>query len=435
MSLRSHPLKAAGVSMPRTLMQLGAVAEKDSSARGPPPVAVFGTIYVGTPAQELSVAFDTGSGNVLLPSSRCTSVSCLSHRSYDPAMSATAGQVNASRNRGVTPTDVRLSVGTGSVAGSARQDKVCLGAEENLCGMTGLVEATRMSDEPFSLFPFDGILGLGLPATSLGRDFNLLETLAENDALESNRFAVWLSAEGDGEDSEITFGAISDARMGSHDILWQPLSRTDTGLWQARMKDVAIDGLKMHLCGEEGCQAAFDTGTGVIAGPTTLIKALLAVLNINTDCTNYNSLPMLGFAFGRAVFNIDPADYVRKTDVGCFHQFLAVDIPPPRGPIVLLGTPFLRRYYTIYDSASLRIGVAFAKHKTSSREGETNAQAAERLMVQQQSVGEGLEGFSGLISLGARHAAPAEASATSGGPETWVGWALHMLGDDAWDDD
>jgi len=376
--------------LPQSLLQLGAAAAENPAIRGPPPESIVGTVYVGMPPQELSVIFDSGSGNVVFPSKLCNSMACISHRSYDSSVSATRLSIATPlrpRINGVETVipagaqSLQLSFATGTMAGVVVQDKVCLGADETICSTTGLIEATKMSDEPFSLLPFDGILGLGLPNASISRNFNFLDNLAGVQAMASNRFAVWLAIEGDDEDSEITFGEISEARFESSDLIWLQLSSTSTmGLWQTSMNDVAIGMVKMHLC-KHGCQVAFDTGSGVIAGPSIFINAVLAGLNVMVDCANFDSLPTLGFVFGSTIFNIDPADYVRKTTSGCYHQFLAYDLPHST-PLVLLGAPFLRRYYTVYDSTSLQIGVAFSKHKASTKPGETSAEAATRLLVQ-----------------------------------------------------
>ena len=47
----------------------------------------YGNLSVGTPAQSFRVCFDTGSGNLALPSTRCSSAPCTAHARYDPAKS------------------------------------------------------------------------------------------------------------------------------------------------------------------------------------------------------------------------------------------------------------------------------------------------------------------------------------------------------------
>ena len=74
----------------------------------------------------------------------------------------------------VSQHSVSITFGTGKVTGTFVKDMACLkGVENDLgCGTVNMVVANDMSDQPFSLFQFDGILGLGLEALSLGPGFS-----------------------------------------------------------------------------------------------------------------------------------------------------------------------------------------------------------------------------------------------------------------------
>lgn len=364
------------------------VAEKSSMKR-PPPIHTFGVLHIGSPVQTFSVAFDTGSGNLLIPSKSCTSVSCLSHRPYDESSSVTAKAIHrVDLAAGVLPPDdgmgreqAKISIGTGWAKGLLSTDRVCLDEFETVCVQSGLIEATEMTEEPFNLLPYDGILGLGLTASSLDMRFNLMGNIAEAGLLKRNMFAVWIAAEDDGEDSEITFGRLEDKRVGSS-VMWLPISNTKTGMFQATLKDFVINKKKLGQCGSAGCQVAFDTGTNVIAGPSRIVTPILAELGIIKDCSNYDALPLLGLYFGEYETMLEPADYVEKVGNSCWPKITKLDLPPPTGPLMLLGEPFLKRYYTIFDRAALRIGVGLATHvRPSAVEDEVMEDAAKRLMI------------------------------------------------------
>jgi len=341
--------------------------------RSPPPPAVYGSIYVGLPPQEFNVVFDTGSGNTIIPSKTCDSTACMAKRTYDKLLSAAFTKVNSSQ------TEAQLKFGTGSVEGDVVSDKVCLG-QGTVCAQTSILSATKMSATPFSLFPYDGVVGLGMPGLSLAKELNFLGNLADASQLENDRFTVWFSTEADFEDSEISFGNVPESRLGS-DVMWLPLSSTTSGLWQVAMSDITVNLVRLGLCGESGCQAAFDTGTGVIAGPKSLIDGIRAGLNVAEDCSNYGDLPSLGFELGGTTMNIEKFEYVQQTQEGCFPQLL--ELGPDGGDnTLLLGAPFLTRYTTIYDRVFLRMGLAFSKHKTEPT-GETTEAAAQRLMGRQ----------------------------------------------------
>lgn len=354
----------------------------EPTALGSPPVDIFGTITVGTPPQEFTVSIDTGSSNLLLTSKLCRAMGCLAHRPYDPESSSTAKPLRTDSQNPVDPgpESVVLAISTGDAEGSLVSDTVCLGTDGKVCAEdTGFVQMTRMSQTPFNVFPYDGILGVGMPSGSLTQRCNFLGNLAEAGRFKRDRFAVWIKTEEDAEDSEITFGDFDEKRLGS-EILWLPTTRGETGMWKANMVDMAVNNVKLALCGLDGCQASFDTGTNAIAAPKHIITSILDRLQVQENCENYDSLPNIGFAFRMYILNIEKQDYIRKVGGKCFHQFLAVDLPPPRNDVIILGDPFLRRYFTIFDRESLKIGVAFSNHAATTGSTETSAEVASRLM-------------------------------------------------------
>ena len=42
---------------------------------------------------------------------------------------------------------------------------------------------------------------------------------------------------------------------------------------------------------------------------------------------------------------------------------MALDVPPPKGPVFIFGDSFLRRFVTIDDRAQSKVGFAVAKHQ------------------------------------------------------------------------
>lgn len=68
----------------------------------------YGTIEIGTPPQEFTVIFDTGSSNTWVPSKKCTSLACYLHTRYDSSESSTYEQDSR---------DFAIRYGSGSVEG------------------------------------------------------------------------------------------------------------------------------------------------------------------------------------------------------------------------------------------------------------------------------------------------------------------------------
>merc|ERR550514_2567506 len=86
------------------------------------------------------------------------------------------------------------------------------------------------------------------------------------------------------------------------------------------------------------------------------------MVNSKDYCSNFVMLPTLGFKIGDKVLNLDPEDYMDKAEGDCAFSLMALDVPPPKGPLFIFGDPFLRRFVTIYDRSGPRVGFAVAKH-------------------------------------------------------------------------
>merc|ERR1719159_1526019 len=229
----------------------------------------YGKISIGSPPQEFLVVFDTGSGNLLIPSKQCTDEACTSHKRFDPSLSASAVEI-AFADEPDKPVDkggdrdvVTITFGTGEMSGVFIKDNICVGS---ICT--------------------HGNFGLSLPPMSEGKGFNILDDMMREKVLKSNLFSVFFGAT-DAEESEITFGEYKVGRMAS-ELFYAKV--TTPGYWQVQMDDITIKNTRLDLC-KGNCQVAVDTGTSLMAGPTDIINAMIDKLNVASDCSNFKGLP------------------------------------------------------------------------------------------------------------------------------------------------
>jgi hypothetical protein len=304
---------------------------------------------LGSPPQQFKVIFDTGSGNLIVPSSECTVPGCQPHHKYDHHASSTSMSIQNEKGEG----NAEISFGTGNIAGDFFRDKLCIG--DSLCIDSSFIAADKESTEPFQEIPFDGIMGLGFKDLSMGQGFNIVDDLYAKGQLPGGQISFYLT---DGGDSEVTFGGYKSEYLAS-DIVWSPVKIES--YWQVAIDDITFDNVPKNLCGG-GCQVAVDTGTSMLAGPSELVDKLSQMVSAKEDCSNWNSLPKLGFQIGDKVLNLKPDDYMDSSAADCSFSLMALDVPPPKGPLFIFGDPFLRRFVTIFDRTGPRVGFAVAKH-------------------------------------------------------------------------
>jgi phytepsin len=425
----------------------------------------YGEIGVGTPPQKFTVIFDTGSSNMWVPSGKCYfSVACFFHSKYN------AAQSSSYKKNGKA---AAIRYGTGAISGYFSNDNVKVG--DLVVKDQEFIEATREPGVTFLVAKFDGILGLGFQEISVGNAVPVWYNMIKQGLIKEPVFSFWLNRNvGEEEGGEIVFGGVDrNHYKGKHTYV--PV--TQKGYWQFDMGDVLIGDKPTGYC-TDGCAAIADSGTSLLAGPTTVVtminhaigatgvasqqcKAVVSqygqtILNLllsetqprkicsqiglctfdgtrgvsagirsvvdesdvkssgilkdprcnacemavvwmqnqlsqnqtqdrildyvnelcdrvpspmgesAVECGKLSSgeMPIVSFTIGGKVFDLAPEEYILKVGEGssaqCISGFTALDIPPPRGPLWILGDIFMGRYHTVFDYGKSRVGFAEA---------------------------------------------------------------------------
>uniref|UniRef100_A0A8B9D0J1 pepsin A n=1 Tax=Anser brachyrhynchus TaxID=132585 RepID=A0A8B9D0J1_9AVES len=306
-----------------------------------------GTISIGTPPQEFTVIFDTGSANLWVPSVYCSSRACTNHRRFDPARSSTY--------RGTT-TSVATWYGTGSMVGVLGYDTVTVsvGNIQVQNQVFGLSQA-----EPGSFLahaPFDGFLGLAFPNISSSGATPIFDNMMSQGLVSQDLFSIYLTPN-KRNGSFVLFGGIDDTYF-TGNLSWIPL--TAQSYWQIKVDSITMYGRPIAC--PYGCQAIVDSGTSLLAGPTRSVGNIQYEMGARrsasgvylVSCSFIRLLPDIVFVIAGTQFPLPP----QQEDGSCMSGFEGYTLPTATSELWILGDIFLRHYYSVFDRANGMVGLA-----------------------------------------------------------------------------
>lgn len=310
----------------------------------------YGTVSIGSPGQDFSVVFDTGSSNLWVPASNCTD--CGSKPKFNSGASSTFHSNGEAF-------DIRY--GSGPVSGYVGEDQVQVGSLTAKNVEFGLVTDVSGLGAAFSIGKFDGIMGLAFQTISVDDLPPVFKLLVEQGAVTESVFGVYLS-DASGSPGELTLGGVDSSHY-TGDLTYVDLS-SET-YWEVALTGMTISGGSVTKV----TKAVLDTGTSLLAGPVDEVKAIAAkvgakpfFLNPNEftiDCSKIDSLPDIEIEFGGQTFTLTGKDYtINVENVECLFGMTGIDIPAPAGPLWILGDVFIRKYYTAFDYGNKRLGFA-----------------------------------------------------------------------------
>ncbi|XP_062398185.1 renin [Sardina pilchardus] len=318
----------------------------------------FGEISIGSPAQMFNVVFDTGSANLWIPSNNCSPLytACDIHNRYDGSKSHTHIQ---------NGTGFSIQYASGNVRGFLSEDVVVVGG---IPVVQVFAEATALPAIPFVFAKFDGVLGMGYPDVAIDGITPVFDRIMSQHILKEEVFSVYYSRDPKRmPGGELVLGGTDPSYYtGSFSYL----DTKEEGKWEVSMKGVSV-GTDVLFC-KEGCTAVIDTGTSYITGPASSISVLLKTIGATelaeggytVNCDLVKSLPSVTFHLGGQEYPLTEEDYILwQSQYGvdtCTVTFKSLDVPPPTGPMWILGANFIARYYTEFDRHNNRIGFATA---------------------------------------------------------------------------
>ena len=310
----------------------------------------YAEITVGTPPQKFNVVLDTGSSNLWVPGSSCSSISCFTHSRYDDSKSSTYKK---------NGTAFAIQYGSGSLSGFVSSDVVSIG-DLTIKGQS-FAEATNEPGTTFLFAKFDGIMGLAYERISVDGIVPPFYNMVQQGLVDEPVFSFYLDGSSDSK-SEVVFGGIDDAHY-TGNITYLPLRRE--AYWEVDISSVTLGSTSTPV---NGTGAILDTGTSLIVLPTALAtqvnKQIGATAGPNGEYTincKTAGLPDISFNLNGTEFKLPASSYVINISGTCISAFSGMDIPAPAGPLIILGDAFLRHYYSVFDLGKGRVGLALSK--------------------------------------------------------------------------
>ncbi|KAJ3054797.1 hypothetical protein HK097_000789 [Rhizophlyctis rosea] len=332
-----------------------------------------GQIKVGNPTQNFSVLFDTGSYQLWLRSTDCTSSFCTGQPQYDPSKSSSAVRT------GEKAPDITYVDGT-SVSGNYVTDKVSIGllSIDNLT----INAVSSMNGESVE----DGIMGMCNPAPK--EPANFFQSLQKKGIMTSDVMGYYIDQTN--VDGEVDFGGINAARFKGN-LTWLPSLGYGAGdkapyiFFQSKQTGMGFKGTQAFF--NLNMVSVFDTGASLMVLPPDLalnLSKALTMTKVTTSPSDYdmyealcpngiiNTWPNMTLAFGDVELQLTPKEYLylvqRNSDgaIVCRSGWIGMRADQssgtnPSAPGAILGNTFLRRFYSVFDWNQQRVGFAVAE--------------------------------------------------------------------------
>jgi len=307
----------------------------------------YGPISVGTKGQTLNVIFDTGSSNLWVPSKKCTN--CGFHPRYDSSQSSTYVANGSS---------FKIQYASGPVSGFLSNDSVTVGSVTTRRNMFAEITDVSGLGLAYGLGKFDGILGMAYQSIAVDNIPTIFQNMLEQKVIDEPVFAFYLSND-PSVPGELDFGGTDPAHY-SGDLIFFPV--TQQKYWMIAMDDFKING-KSYT---QTRKAVVDSGTSLLAGPLAEVKEIAAALGAHAfvkgefliDCGKITTGAAVNIVLSGKTFTLQPKDYIIDVEDTCLLAMVGLDIPAPTGPLWILGDPWIRKFYSVFDFGQNRVGFA-----------------------------------------------------------------------------
>ncbi|KAI9636922.1 aspartic peptidase domain-containing protein [Dioszegia hungarica] len=323
-------------------------------------------VQIGNPAQTFLLILDTGSSDLWVAGSQCTTATCRATTTFTSSSSSSFASTND---------PFSITYGSGQAQGVIAQDTVAMGGfSVNQQGFA-VVNATSAN---LIRSPISGLMGLAWRALAQTAATPFWQTLAASGQWSSQEMGFYMrryrgvsgvqSVERQG--GEFIMGGVDTARF-TGDINYISLPQSSLDFWRIPVQGMTVQGNSVSL---NSPQAAIDTGTTLIGVPSTVIKSIYAqipsssAMSASSGYEGYYQYPCstnvsVTMQFGGLSYRISAQDFnlgafnTRDPTMctGCFFEMNLSSASPAQW---IVGASFLKNVYSTFRYNPPAIGFA-----------------------------------------------------------------------------
>ena len=224
----------------------------------------------------------------------------------------------------------------------------------------------------FKKLKADGIVGLGIKSNDPNH-YTLVENLYLKNVIKNSIFSIFLNNNKYEKDDKRK--PKSMLMIGGHDldkysngdsVNYYSISSRNDKLWSLNMSKISVIDTEIDT---DETYAVLDSNNPKIIGPRSKVEKLFERFEAMYGCGYYYSrmvcdcseiyavvkFPHITIKIEDDEYTFHEGNYFKKTSKVCYLMFEGADID-----YWILGQPFLRKYYSIYDIKNSRIGLVEA---------------------------------------------------------------------------
>ncbi|KAF5338652.1 hypothetical protein D9611_012797 [Ephemerocybe angulata] len=335
----------------------------------------FGSLAIGTPPVSYNVQLDTGSADLWVAGSNCTT-DCSGMATFNPSSSSTFHNESSSFS---------VSYGSGQAAGFLSQDVVQMAGFEVQNQIFGVCEqvSSGLLTEPVS-----GLLGLAFQSIASSGAPPFWETLVTEGAWDEPVMAFHLTRylNLSGVQTLEPGGSFSmgfaNTSLYTGDIDYVNLAVTGS-YWILPITSISVQNQSINAPSGDQAYAAIDTGTTLVGGPSSFIAEIFKQIPGSApgkdDFKGYYTYPCdtnvtVALSFGGRTWSISPADFrlTRLTKDECLGAFFENTVGG-RAPAWIVGDTFLKNVYSVFRYSPASVGFAELSAVALAQNGDANA--------------------------------------------------------------